>query len=104
MWNFLRAWLTPEGQKVPRPYPTALGQQDVSADLVAASGANVDYSSNPLKAIYVGDVITTGSLVYVKMLEDSGFFEWDCVQGMYIEGVIVGVGGSTTAEKLVGLR
>ena len=100
------AWLTPDGAPIARPYPTALGSVDVSGDLTAANGGPADYSSNPLKAIYVGD-ITAGSSVYIKLREDSGFVEWDVTKGTYIEGLIVGVGGTTmgtTALKLVGLR
>jgi hypothetical protein len=88
-----------------RAFPTSLQQVDVSADLVTAAGADVDYSDNPLKGIYVGDV-AAGSIVSVTMVQDGGtFFTWDCVKGMLIPGVIVGVEGTvTTALKLVGVR
>ncbi len=102
-WDSVKAWLR-DGQPVARPYPTALESVDVSADLAASPTGGADYSTNPLKGIYVGDVTTGGPLVYVKLREDSAFRVWDCVKGMYIEGIIVGVGASTTAQKLVGLR
>jgi hypothetical protein len=110
-WSALKVWRRLKedgtaGAQVAREYPSATQQVDVSAELVAAAGADVDYSSNPLRAIVVGDV-SVGSAVYVKMLEDAVFFEWNCVQGEYIDGVIVGVGGTvtgTTALKLIGLR
>ncbi len=105
-WDAFKGWLV-NAQRVARAYSTALQQVDVSADIVTAAGADVSYAGNPLKGIYVGDVLNTGSLVYIKMHEDTAFVAWDCVKGMYIEGIIDEVGGTgtgTTAEKLVGLR
>lgn len=102
-WDSLKAW---RGKTTARSYPLPTESVDVSAAL-AASGADLDYSSDPLRAIYVGDPFSNGatpSLVYIKLLDDSDFTVWDCVKGECIKGVIVAVGASTTALKLVGLR
>jgi len=107
MWEKILAWVSPTGAKVSRPAPTALQQVPVSADIVTAAGSDVDYSTNPLKAVYVGDPATSGSEVAVKMKDDTAFFVWDCPKGTYIEGIIVGIGSvatGTTALKLIGLR
>ncbi len=110
-WASIKAWASatasPKSTSGTRPFPIGIEQVDVSAALVAAAGGDVDYSANPLKAIYVGDITTSGPILSVTMYQDGGmFFVYDCIKGAYIEGLIVGVEGTgtTTAEKLVGLR
>jgi hypothetical protein len=106
MWSKVLAWLTPDGDPIARPYPTALQSVDVSGDLTTAGGGPADYESNPLKALHVGNT-STGGIVYLKFYEDSSYIAWECVQGQRIDGLIVGVGGATlgtTATGLIGQR
>ncbi len=98
MWDQVRVWLDPKGLKRARPYPLWTQTVDVSA---AIASADADYSSNPLRGLYVGGA----GVVYVKLQEDGVFLDWDCPQGFVIPGLIYGVQkASTTATKLRGGR
>jgi len=96
-WEKSKAW-----NERSRAYPVPTQSVGVSADLTALHPAEteVDYSSNPLRWIYVGG---DGDL-YIKKSEDSAFHKYVVTAGQYIAGLIVAVSTSTTATELVGER
>lgn len=79
---------------------------DVSAAVAAIvatdTAADLDYSTNPLKGIYVG---ATGT-VWIQRVDDSTWFDYDVDKGAYIYGLIakVGASGSHTTSASMKLR
>lgn len=97
-------WTDSNGMKRAR---SGLPTETVDVSAAVATGADVDYSSQPLRAIYAG---AAGS-VWVRRFGDAAgsWFEYAVDKGARIPGVIVAVGASgahTTSPsmKLVGER
>lgn len=93
-----------------RDKPSLLPEEtvNVSTDVTAAAAkaADADYSTNPLKGLYIGGAGT----VYVRRVDDAAgvFVPYIMLAGGYIFGLIAAVGASgsnvTTATALVGER
>lgn len=93
-----------------RDKPSLLPEEtiDISADVTAATAIAVDadYSTSPLKGLYVGGAGT----VYVRRVDDVAgkFVPYVMTAGGYIYGLIATIGATgahlTTATALVGER